>query len=529
MPEPHLSLSQISRQETNKLTKVQSLLKILAGAGICAAMVGGSYWALQPKVSDGLLPAAAKLLPENTVAAIGLTLDLSQMEKLATVGNPQSRQAIGKRWAAWQQEFLAGYQLEKDIQPWLDREIFLAYLNKDRTEKLLLLPIRSGNKATEILEKLKAKNSLKERQVQGTAVWEGATSSPALAVVDNFVVLSDRSSAVEKAIQASKSGKNLAAVGDYQQARSAIGVAEPLVRGYLNITLATAGSKMTNRSQLRQGLAVNGKIEGNTLAWRGISWGPARTGDNASSNLNLGQRLPQKSLWALMGSDLGKFWQFYQSMATNNPLAPVSAESINNGLKSAVGLEISKDILSWSQGEFAIALAPQNQAEKIPTGGGLLLLATSKSQPATNAMLSSLDKTMADRYRYEVKKTEQETQWLTPIGGVAASHGWLDGNVAFLSLGKTDRTGATLGNRSEFQRVTALSIPNPTGRFFMDLKAMQASGNLTLAGWSAEMREILSAVQEVGVTTASGTTVDRFDLLLNLESVADSVASPKAP
>jgi hypothetical protein len=513
MPEPNLSLSQVSRPEHPKAKKVQSLLQILAGAGACATMVGGSYWALQPKVGDGLLPAAAQLLPENTVAAIGITLDPAQIQKLSTLGNPQSRQALRQRWTAWQQEFLAGYQFGPDIQPWLDREIFLAYLNTDRTEQLLLLPIRSGTQSTEILEKLKTKNSLKNRQFQGIAVWEGKNSTPALAVLDNFVVLSDRRSALEKAIQASKSGKNLAAVGDYQQARSAIGVADPLVRGYLNITLATAGSKVANRSQLRQGLAVNGKLEGNTLAWRGVSWGKARTGENPSASLTLSQRLPQKSLWALMGSDLGKFWQFYQSLATNNPLAPLPAESISNGLKSAVGLEIPQDILSWSQGEFAIALAPQNQAENIPTGGGLLLLATSKNQQATNTMLGSLDKIMAARYRYQVQK----------------SHGWLDGNVAFLSLGRTDRTGATLGHRPEFQRLTASNIPNPTGRFFMDLKAMQTSGNLTLTGLPAETQEVLSAVQAVGVTTASGTTIDRFDLLLNLESVADPAASPKAP
>ncbi len=529
MPETNLSVSQKSRQETDNSKKVQSLLKILAGAGICASMVGGSYWALQPQVSDGLLPRAAQLLPENTVAVIGLTLDPAQLQKLGAVGNPQSRQAIGQRWLAWQQEFLAGYQLQKDIQPWLDREIYLAYLNTDRTEKLVLLPMRSGSKATEIVEQLKAKNSLKERQFQGTTIWEAATGSSALAVVDSFVVLSDRGSAVEKAIQASRSQRNLGASVDYQQARSAIAVANPLVRGYLNLALATAGSKVPNRSQLRQGLAMNGTIEGNTLAWRGVSWGPARAGESPSANLTLGQRLPQKSLWAVMGSDLRKFWQFYQSLATNNPLAPVSVESISNGLKSAVGLEISRDILSWSQGEFAIALAPQNQTEQILTSGGLLVLATSKNRQATDTMLGSLDKTMTDRYRYEVKKTKQETQWLTPVGGVAASHGWLGENVAFLSLGKTDRTGTTLGNRSEFQRVTASNIPNPTGRFFMDLKAMQTSGNLTLAGWPLETKDVLSAVQEVGITTASGAKVDRFDLLLNLESVADPAASPQAP
>jgi Protein of unknown function (DUF3352) len=525
MPETNLSLGQKSRQETNR-SKVQPLLKMLTGAGVCAAMVGGSYWALQPKVSDGLLPGAVKLLPENTVAVIGLTLDSAQVQRLGSVGNPQSRQVIQKRWTAWQQEFLVGYQLEKDIQPWLNGEIYLAYLNTDRTEKLLLLPMRAGSKAAEIIEKLKAKIPLKERQFQGITIWEAATSSPALAVVDSFVVLSDRASVLEKAIQASKSGKNLGGQADYQQARSAIAVANPLVRGYFNLALATTGSKMTNRSQLRQGLAVNGTLEGNTLAWRGASWGKARTRATASPSLTLGQKLPQKSLWAVMGSDLGEFWQFYQPLATNNPLAPVPAETIVKSLKSAVGLDISRDILSWSQGEFAIALAPQNQAEKIPVGGGLLLLATSKNRQATDTMLSGLDKTMADRYRYEVKKIDRETQWLTTVGGVAASHGWLGENVAFLSLGKTDRTGATLVDRAEFQQLTSSNIPNPTGRFFMDLKAMQVSGNLTLEGLPVETRAVLSAVREVGMTTASEATVDRFDLIFKLESVADNAPSP---
>ncbi len=63
----------------------------------------------------------------------------------------------------------------------------------------------------------------------------------------------------------------------------------------------------------------------------------------------------------------------------------------------------------------------------------------------------------------------------------------------------------------------------------MDLKAMQASGNLRLEGWPLETKDILSAVQELGITTASGAKVDRFDLLLNLESIADPAASPKAP
>jgi hypothetical protein len=530
MSDPNFSVTQEATRRAN-ISEMRPILKVLLGVGASMVMAVGSYLALQPRVSDGLLPAAAKLLPENTVAVIGLSIDSAISQKLGKIGNPQSRQAIQQRLTAVQKEFLAGYQLEKDIQPWLDREIYLAYLNLDSNEKLLLLPIRSGNTPAQVINRLKVTSSFKEHQYQGIAIWKStAKPSQALAIMNGFVLLSEKASAIEQAIQANKSNQNLALVADYRKARSAISIANPLVRGYLNLSLATADSKLTNRTEMRQGLAINGSIDGNHLTWRGVSWGQTREGAAFSSSLTLANRLPNRSLWALLGSDLRKFWQFYQPLAANNPLAPVPAETIVNSLKSSTGLDLSQDILSWSQGQFAIALVPQFQSDKAnksPIGGGLLLLASSKDRRATNLTLASLDKTMADRYRYEVKDNGGDTRWLTPVGGVQGIHGWLSNDVAFLSLGSIlmDQLEPSLFDRLEFRQVTASDIPNPSGRFFMDLKAMQSTGNLSLAGFPEETRDILSAVKEVGLTTASEATLDRFDLLLNLDSVADPAPS----
>jgi Protein of unknown function (DUF3352) len=535
MFDPNPSVTQEATRRAGSF-EIRPIRKILLGAGAGIVMVVGSYWALQPRVSDGLLPAAAKLLPENTVAVIGLSIDSNLAQNLSKIGNPQSRQAIQQRITALQKEFLADYQLEKDIQPWLDREIYLAYLNVDRTEKLLLLPIRAGNTPAQVINQLKATSSFKEHQYQGITIWKSADKpAQAWAVMNGFVLLSEKTSAIEQAIQANKSNQNLALVADYRKARSAISMANPLVRGYLNLSLATADSKLTDRTEMRQGLAINGSIDGNHLTWRGVSWGKIREGAAFSSNVTLANRLPQRSLWALLGSDLRKFWQFYEPLATNNPLAPVPAETLVNSLKSSTGLDLSKDILSWSQGQFAIALVPKFQLDKpnkSPIGGGLLLLASSKDQRATDLTFASLDKTMTDRYRYEIKDNGGDTRWLTPVGGVQGSNGWLSNDLAFLSLGPIvmDQFGPSLSDRLEFRQVTDSAIPNPSGRFFMDLKAMQSTGNISLAGFPEETRDILSAVKEVGLTTASDATLDRFDLLLNLESVTDPApSSSKVP
>jgi hypothetical protein len=511
--------------------------QIFLGTTAVLALTGGSYWALQPRPSDGLLPRVTQVLPENTVWFAGLAID--QQPKLLAIGNPASRQLLQQRWSDLQKQLLPpSWQWETDIVPWLDREAYLAYLSVNNQQvPLLVLPVRGSMKIAEVVSQLSRKVPLTQ-EVEGSAntVIAKTPNGQYLAQVDNLLLISPQRGAIEQASQARYSTKNLANRIEYREARQEIQVADPLLRIYVNVPLTTTNAQ---KNRLRQGLAMNGTLQGNLLAWQGVAWGGAKKVAPTSGS-SLAQRLPTTTMLTAIGSDLANFWKTYQPLATNNALAPINPEKLVANLKSSTGLDFQSDILSWSKGEFAIALIPQSIKSPAiaPTSGSLLILAASKDRGATDRVLSNLDKTMASRYQYELKNQKindtDVIQWLTPVAGAQGTRGWLGDNVAFLNLGAATmeqflpNPGARLSDRSSFQQVTQSALKSYDGRFYLDFKGMQQAGNLSLANFPAETRDLWSGVQELGMTMANGVDRDRFDFALTLEQVPEPSPSPSA-
>jgi hypothetical protein len=88
--------------------------------------------------------------------------------------------------------------------------------------------------------------------------------------------------------------------------------------------------------------------------------------------------------------------------------------------------------------------------------------------------------------------------------------------------------GAKLSDRSSFQQVTRSALKSYDGQFYLDFKAMQQTGNISLANFPAETRDLWSGLQELGITMANGVDRDRFDVSLTLEQVPDPSPSPSA-
>ncbi len=118
-----------------------------------------------------------------------------QQNQLLALGNSRSRQVLQTQWRKIQQDLLADYQPERDIWPWVDRELYIANVSNDKKNPqglLLVLPIRRGAFSPEqVLAKLKAgtKKVLSPQQITGTAVF----SSPeghSWAVLEDMVLMS---------------------------------------------------------------------------------------------------------------------------------------------------------------------------------------------------------------------------------------------------------------------------------------------------------------------------------------------------
>ncbi len=490
------------------------------------ATVAGGYVAMTPTVSklNGM-----NLLPANTILAAQISIDRSDWLRLREMGTPASRSILERELAKWSQETLGSTDLLKSIPPWLGKEIYWAQLATG--DHLTLLAIRN---------ELPAQPG-SQRQYQGVTIWETATASRAvIAYKDEKFLAIGSKRIIEQVISAPKR-QNLAFVTAYAQMNQAITGSDSIAQIYVNLP-EVLGSK-SKAKLTSQAMLMNISIKDQVLAAKGVVWSNKKLTPSKNSP-GFAAQLPDRTMLMLSGSSLGQLWAEYLSLAANNPAAPIQPQVLQDSLKSSTGLDLNSDVLSWGSGEFAVAIVPQTpaaqtQIESGSVGGAVLLLSRSTDPAATDQTMSSLDQTMANRYKFKVDKTNLKdlsiVRWSAALGGTQATHGWLPNQVAFLTLGVpiTEQflpsPDKSLENHSDFRKVISGGIsPIAFGgskaidaQVYIDVNKMSTNGNLPLQKFPADTQTILQAINSIGlVSNAVSEQANRFDLAIYLKSVA---------
>jgi Protein of unknown function (DUF3352) len=488
----------------------------VAPIAVVATFAGG-YMAMTPPVSklNGM-----SLLPANTIMAAQVAIDRSDWLRLKDMGTPASRGILERELAKWSQETLGDTNLLKSIPPWLGREIYWAQLSTG--DNLALLSIRSTLPA----------QPGSQRQYQGVTIWETAKESRAIisGKDEKFLAIGSKT-AIEQAIAAQK-GQSLATSPVYAQMNKAITGGDSIAQIYVNLPQAM-GSKSTAKLT-SQALLMNISTKDQVLAAKGVVWSNKKLVPSKHSP-GFAAQVPASTMLLLSGSSLGKLWAEYLPLATNNPQAPIQPQSLQDNLKSSTGLDLN-NILAWSSGEFAVAIVPptpaaQTQIESGSVGGAVLLLSRSTDPAATDQTMSSLDKTMADRYQFKVDQTNLKNlslvRWSAALGGTQATHGWLPNQVAFLTLGVPiaeqflPNPEKSLENHADFRQVMPGEISPIDAQVYVDVNKMATSGNLPLQKFPEDTQTILQAINSIGlVSNAASDQANRFDLSISLKSIS---------
>jgi Protein of unknown function (DUF3352) len=482
------------------------------------AAVTGGYMAMTPAVSklNGM-----SLLPANTIIAAQIAIDRSDWLRIKDLGTPASRAILERELAKWSKETLGSTDLLKSIPPWLGKEIYWARLATG--DNLALLSIRNTLPA----------QPGSERQYQGVTVWETAKESRAvIASKDEKFLAIGSKAAIEQAIAAQK-GQNLATTAVYAQMNKTIAGGDSIGQIYVNLPQAM-GSKTTAKLT-SQAMLMNISSKDQVLAAKGVVWSNQKLIPSKHSP-GFAAQVPDSTMLLLSGSSLGKLWAEYLPLAANNPAAPIQPQVLQDSLKSSTGLDLNTNILSWGSGEFAVAIVPQTpvaqtQIESGSVGGAVLLLSRSTDPAATDQTMNSLDKTMADRYKFKVDKTNLKdlsiVRWSAALGGTQATHGWLPNQVAFLTLGVPiaeqflPNPDKSLENHSDFRKVISGGISPIDAQVYIDMNKMATNGSLPLQKFPEDTQTILQAINSIGlVSNAVSNQANRFDLAIYLKAVA---------
>ncbi len=570
-----LAPATVQQKQRRRLVAVTGAATLIVGA----AAIG--VWQLLPGRSGKLdISNGINLLPQDTFLTATISTDPERWQKLTEFGVPESRGVFEQQLTKIQTEFLTnyGYNYQRDIQPWIGKQILFGYLNnptalaeplgtridKSNRSKLpqqqlvALLPIVNQEAARKVVEQHQTpvdanlvETSYKGVSIQETKRKEGTI---AIAIVDNFVAIGTDRQSLQRVIDTQQGSKSLLTVPGYTKALTEIGIDRPFIQLYANVPVATAVAAASSpltlapeklaQAQVQQGIAANATLDPDGIAWKGISWlkpGTKQPLIVENKGQNLAEQLPANTLVMLSGGNLQRLWLDYVRSTEGNPLAPFKPEVLSKGIDGFTGLELESEILNWSKAPFGVAMIPKPERVDTEYGAGLVLFQQASDRSAAEKAFAKLDTTMNKKLGFKVEKASLQgkdvVNWQSPLGGTSGTRGWLDNNLAFVSMGApvasnfVPQPPQKLADNPLFRQSTRSSLNAHNGQFFIDFDRTINAGNiLPLPYLPPEAIATFKAIRSIGVTSAIFDEVsNRFDLFVSIKKVPGVAKLPPAP
>ncbi len=540
------------------------LVLTLGTAAVLIAGGGAAYWYLsQPKAEPGDLLAGADVIPESALMAMSLTTDAAQWQKLRQFGTTPSQKAFDQALAQVRDRLLTanGFDYQKDIQPWVGAEVTVAFLGNpppfnappgsNAQPAIAVLPIRDPAKAKQILEAPRSGSPLSDRNYKGFQIKEkkgGAGGGFSATVLNGqYLVVTTDPKTTDQAIDSFVAKTTLSATPGYTTAFAQVKTPQPFGKVYVNVPAAAALSAAnagkppaaTEGKPQTQGLAATVALQPGGIRIQGVSWLKPNTGAlTVQNNAKLmPSRLPAETILMVSGGNLQQFWRDYTQGQATSPLTPIDPKVIQEGIQSTVGMNWEQDFLTWMNGEFAIALtgAPADSPAGLPFS--VVVLAKAGDRRAAETALKKLDDAMVERYKFQVQETQVNEQpvitWTIPQGGSLINRGWLDNDVAFLSVGApiasamVPRPRTPLAESAAFKTAIADHVSPNNGHFFVNVEQALNTNRFPLFQLPPGNRDLVAAVKAIGVTAAiRDRQTIRYDVFASLQTTNNSQPLP---
>ncbi|MGB7311651.1 MAG: DUF3352 domain-containing protein [Nodosilinea sp.] len=527
-------------------------LPLMVAAGLL--FIGGgilSFWvAARRGQLAKTLPAGANAIPADVLMVVALSSDEAQWRRLRQFGTESTQAQFDQLLVEWRDRLLADQNLNfaRDIQPWVGPEITLAVLPDASppndlppslpapelalsSNVVVVVPIADANRAQNDLgDRLGQAEQAEEAPYRGVTLQqlESQAEAPLYAAVlsAETVVLSPQLPLLKRAIDAYRGGESLVDRPGVGKAFEQITETRPLARFYVDVpalaeTVAEAAEPPIAPSRLRAFQAPRGlvgvvSVKNRGVALQGVSWlePGAQTFATGNQADQMPQRLPTDTLLAISGGDFQQFWEDFQAGEQFSALLPLQADEVALGLQSATGLSLEENLLPWMAGEFAVGVLspPPGSGDDPPLPNpALVLMVKASDREAATATFEQLDAVMESRYRFAVDTVDMGgvpvTRWTAPFDSLVMAHGWLEGDIAFFTVGQgvADLVAPSPGRRlaeNNFFQATTGEAPRPNnGHFFANLEALSAAeNNLLLPPLPQQGLLGSEAIEAIGVT-----------------------------
>jgi Protein of unknown function (DUF3352) len=542
----------LKKQATSK--RGRSLALTIGGAALLVGVGILAYFLMKGQQSETMVPVGATVTPQNALLSLTVSTDESPWRKLGEFGTPETKTRWQNQLKSLETEFLSPFNLtyEKDVRPWVGPQMNFVLLSPAPEDvaqvganaTVWFLPMKDQAQAQSVLSKAAGssaqKRTYKDVEVQTFKGQNGKTIS-AVVLENRLLIISNGNNTLNQVIDTFRGSPSLAQTPRLKEAMGEVNDDAAFAQVYVNLPIAMAGLLQNPvlgmpQSTIQQVQAVQGfgssiKIEDDGLNFKAISWlkpdvkRELKGSNKAQSFVRL---LPADTVMTTSGSDFKQAWQDYSQGTESQLIVKLDANKIQAGLLKSTGVDFEKEFVSWMDGEYVTAVVPTANPSK--QGAGIMLLAKANDRTKADQAFQKLDAAMRDRHRFLIAESKvgnrTVTRWKAYPDFPLASHGWLDGDIAFFTFGGsiserilTPQNGS-LAETALFKRTQSANLGNNTGQFFVDMPRMMSMRKTIpiLPKLSPSEEKFYPAIESIGVTAAiNNPWSTRYDFIVKLK------------
>jgi hypothetical protein len=532
----------------------KKLLLPAVGAAVLVAGGAAGYWYLKGPAKDGTTPLAiAKTIPDEAYMTAFVSSDLQSWAKLQQFGTPEAKQVVSKGLQSLDQDLITknNINFDKDIRPWIGNGMIALMPGKEgpaQPNVLVVFNIRDKVGAMQFAGKLASQGGKsKETEFKGNKILISENEKTYATVVKDFLMVASDQPTIEAAINTSQGEPSIASKPGAENIFSQ-GVEVPNALAFIYMpdyadTMQTLINASSQGSQMPPASVKQLKNVQSMVAGIGVDDAGLRMKANVMMSPNAPKfeyqplpgkviaQFPADAMAMISGGNINRIWTQATEQAKSDPSTQQAINTLRESVKMA-NLDLDKDIFSWMDGEFGMAMIPSDRGLLAQLGfGSVMVFNTSdrKTAEATLAKLDNIAKSNAVMVQQRDIDGKKVTEWSSPMmPEPLIGHGWLDDGSVFLALGSpmidviTKKPAQTLDTSANFKTAMGSLPKQNLGYFYLDMDKTMALVNrfamMTQSPIPPESAAVLNSIQGIGMTsTQINPSRGEMDLLVALK------------
>ena len=522
---------------------------------VAIVTVGGAYlWTRTiGNIGKEFTPMeAAAMVPDKAWMGTYISTNSESWSKLNETGYKIAENMVDRELDSLSRQLLSKkINYDKDIDPWLGN-IMIAKLPPDKKELTLEPENLNVLAVIGIKDKLKAAmfiknkiqsganqndiNSFKTRRYKGVLIIETKTQTNApldIASIDDRLIMASDSETMNQAIDTMQGGPSFVDKLERQKIRLKNSSKETaLIRIYMPdyATLmktslrsspktrlaARSLDKINDVEAIMMGLSVNerGLLHFQTLAKLDPEENQANTRIIPNEILSY---LPNNTIALLNVGKLDIAWSSLLSTAAKDRIVKFNFNKYKKSFETSMNLDLERDVFSWMDGEFAVAVIPTNRGFLADYGLSAVAMWTTSQRSRAEETLEKLEAKAQSFKDISVRTStvngKEITEWLNFRGEKVLSYRWLNDKYLILTVGTPpDRTTNIQANNSiskdkTFTTIASYLPKTNEGYFYINnfdtiIEVLDRVFEDQSDSVTPEARAALSSVEAIALTTS---------------------------